>query len=177
MRHGPPVVVVQPGVVCGPGDRGPMADTFAAFLRRRLPLVPAKNAYCWGHVTGTALAHLLAMEKGRSGDSYIIGGLCAELSEVLAILERLSGVPRPQPHNSPGLLRTASRVVALVDRLHPLKGTLSPETLRVGAGASYLGNNAKAVRELEIFMRSIEEGLRESLGGITGWRGENRRLR
>jgi hypothetical protein len=61
---------------------------------------------------------------------------------VLAVLERLSGVPRPRLQSSPGLLRTASRVMALVDRVHGLKGTLSPETLRVGAGATYLASNA-----------------------------------
>ena len=51
----------------------------------------------------------------------------------------------------------------LVDRLHPLEGNFSPETLRVGASATYLGTNAKATRELGISMRPIEEGLRESL--------------
>jgi nucleoside-diphosphate-sugar epimerase len=171
MRQGLPVVMVQPGVVYGPGDRGPMADTFAAYLRRRLPLVPAKSAYCWGHVADTARAHLLAMEKGRSGESYIIGGPCAELSEVLAVLERLSGVPRPRLRSSPGLLRAASRFMRLIDRVHPLEGTLSPETLRVGAGATYLGSNAKAVRELRLSMRPIEEGLRESLAWYRGLAG------
>ena len=168
IRQGLPLVVVQPGVVYGPGDRGPMADTFALYLRRRLPMVPKRSAYCWGHVADTARAHLLAMEKGRVGESYIVGGPCAELSAVLAVLERLSGVPGPRLRSSPAALRALSRLMEVVDRVHPLSGTYSPETLRVGAGATYLGSNAKAARELGLSMRSIDEGLRESLPWYRG---------
>ena len=75
MKAGLPAVIVQPGAVYGPGDRGPLADTFVSFLRGQ----PARgagegSAYCWGHVADTARAHLLAMEKGRIGESYIIAG-------------------------------------------------------------------------------------------------------
>ncbi|MBN1630311.1 MAG: SDR family NAD(P)-dependent oxidoreductase [Thermoleophilia bacterium] len=163
IREGLPAVIVQPGVVYGPGDRGPIADTLVTYLRGRLPLIPEKSAYCWGHVVDTARAHLLAMDKGRIGESYIIAGPGHELSRVLAMAEQLTGVPLPRLHSSPRLLKTVSRLMGLIDRFHPLEGTFSPETLRVGAGTTYLGTNAKAVEELGISMRSIEEGLRESL--------------
>ncbi len=164
MREGLPAVIVQPGAVYGPGDKGPLADAFVSYLRGKLPLVPEKSAYCWGHVADIARAHLLAMEKGRIGESYIIAGPCRELSQVLALLEKLTGVPLPRLHTSPPLLKAASWLMEPVDRLHPLEGNFSPETLRVGAGATYLGINAKAVMELGISMRRIEEGLRQSLG-------------
>ncbi len=122
MRTGLPAVIVQPGAVYGPGDRGPLADTFVAYLRRRLPLVPQKNAYCWGHVADTARAHLLAMERGRTGESYIIAGPCHELSRVLALLEQLTGIPLPRLHSSPRVLRTLSRLLGPIDRLHRLEG-------------------------------------------------------
>lgn len=163
MRQGLPAVTVQPGAVYGPGDRGPLADTIVSYLRRKLPVVPEKNAYCWGHVADTARAHLLAMEKGRVGESYIIAGPCHELSSVLTLLERLTSIPAPRLHSSPRTLAALSRLLGLIDRVRPLSGTLSPETLRVGAGATYLGSNAKAVRELGISMRPLEQGLRESL--------------
>jgi hypothetical protein len=156
-------VLVQPGAVYGPGDRGPLADAFVSYLRGELPLVPEKNAYCWGHVADIARAHILVMERGRIGESYIISGPCHELSRVLAVLQQLTGLPLPRLHTSPRLLETVSRLMELVDRFHPLEGNFSPETLRVGAGATYLGTNAKARAELGISMRPIEEGLRESL--------------
>jgi len=164
MRKGLPAVIVQPGAVYGPGDRGPLADTFVSYLRGKLPAIPEKSAYCWGHVADIAQAHLLAMEKGRIGESYIIAGPCEELSGVLALLEQLTGVPAPRLHAPPRILRTVSRLMEPIDRLHPLQGNFSPETLRVGAGATYLGSNLKARTELGISMRAVEEGLRESLG-------------
>ena len=173
IREGLPAVIVQPGVVYGPGDRGPIADTLVTYLRGRLPLIPKRSAYCWGHVTDTARAHLLAMEKGRIGESYIVAGPGHELSRVLTMVEQLTGVPLPRLHSSPRLLKTVSRLMKLIDRLHPLEGTFSPETLRVGAGATYLGTSAKAVRELGISMRPIEEGLRESLSWYLELAGED----
>jgi len=163
MRQGLPAIIVQPGAVYGPGDRGPLADTIVSFLRRKLPVVPENNAYCWGHVADTARAHLLAMEKGRAGESYIIAGPCHELSWVLTLLEQLTGIPAPRLRISPRMLARLSRLMGLIDRVHPLSDTLSPETLRVGAGTTYLGSNAKAVRELGISMRPLEQGLRDSL--------------
>ena len=53
--------------------------------------------------------------------------------------------------------------------MHPLAGNFSPETLRVGAGATYLGTNAKAVRELGISMRPSRKACVESLPGIANW--------
>ena len=103
------------------------------------------------------------MEKGRIGESYIIAGPPHELSWVLGLLEQWTGVALPRIHASPAILKGASALMELIDRVHPLAGTLSPETLRVGAGATYLGSSAKAVRELGISMRPLEEGLRESL--------------
>ena len=105
MREGLPAVIVQPGTVYGPGDRGPLADAFVSYLRGELPLVPEKNAYCWGHVADIARAHILVMERGRIGESYIISGPCHELSRVLAVLQRLTGLPLPRLHTSPRLLR------------------------------------------------------------------------
>jgi nucleoside-diphosphate-sugar epimerase len=168
MKQGLQAVIVQPGAVYGPGDQGPLAETFVSYLRRRLPAVPAKSAYCWGHVADTARAHLLAMERGRIGESYIIAGPAHELSWVLGLLEQLTGIPLPRLRVSPGILKAASRLMDVVDRQHPLAGTFSHETQRVGAGATYLGSSAKAVRELGISMRSIEEGMSESLAWYRG---------
>ena len=64
---GLPLVIVQPGVVYGPGDTSALRGVFVSHLRRRLPIVPARTAYSWGHIEDTAHAHVEAMEKGRTG--------------------------------------------------------------------------------------------------------------
>ena len=74
MQAGLPLVVVMPGVVYGPGDHSPVHELFVRYLKKNLPAIPRKTAYCWNHIDDTARAHLLAMEKGTPGKSYVIAG-------------------------------------------------------------------------------------------------------
>ena len=74
IQQGLPLVIVQPGLVYGPGDKSPVRETLVQYLQRKLPLVPRKTAFNWAHVEDTARGHLLAMEKGQPGESYILAG-------------------------------------------------------------------------------------------------------
>ena len=105
------------------------------------------------------------------GESYIIAGPCWELSEVLKMLEKATGIPLPRFAPPPFFLRSLSRLVSAVNRLRPLEGLLSPETLRVMGGATYLGSSAKATSRLGIEMRPLETGLIEVLPGYLEWAG------
>ena len=162
-RAGVPVVTVQPGVVYGPGDQSPMRSFWQLYLRRRLPLAPRGTAFNWGHVEDTARGHLLAMEKGRTGESYIIAGPPHTLHEALRIAERVTGIPAPPA--APALLFKAMAALA-----SPFAGLMPdgyhPEGLRVMAGSTYLGSSAKAERELGFTARPLEEGLPETLEAL-----------
>jgi nucleoside-diphosphate-sugar epimerase len=163
MRAGLPLVIVQPGLVYGPGDTSGAHDTWVRYLRRRLPLVPLVTAYCWAHVEDVARGHVLAMERGRAGESYIIAGPPHTLAEALEIAERITGVPAPRLRVPPGPLKAAARLARWVERVFPLPAGYTAEDLEVMAGVTYLGSNAKAARELGYAPRSLEEGLRETL--------------
>src|SRR5262249_41966954 len=95
MRSGLPLIIVQPGGVYGPGDASPQGQMLRQYLQRRLPMVPHGTALCWGHVEDTARGHLLAMERGRVGENYIIAGPPHSIVDALAIAERITGVPGP----------------------------------------------------------------------------------
>ena len=150
MSSGLPLVIVQPGVNYGAGDTSEIRPTFVRYLGGKLRALPKRTAYCWAHVDDTASAHLLAMEKGRPGETYIVAGPPHTLIEAFAIAERITGIPVPRFHASPGLLRA----IAAVSR---------SERLRDVAGVTYLGSNAKARRELGFDPRPLEVGLRETL--------------
>src|SRR5436309_5782883 len=150
MKKGLPLVIVQPGVTYGPGDPSAMGITLREYLERKLRGVPKVSAYCLGHVEDTAAAHLLAMERGRPGESYIVAGEPTTLIDAIEMAARITGIPAPRLRPSPGFLR----FLAAITR---------SEMLRVSAGATYLGSNAKAKRELGLRHRSLEEGLRETL--------------
>jgi len=176
MREGLPLVIVEPGAVYGPGDTSALGAMFRDYLRRRLPLLPEQVAYSWGHVEDTARGHLLAMEKGRPGESYIIAGPTHTLIEALQIAERITGIKAPRLHAGPVAMRAMSRVMSVVERAFPLPPTFTSEGLRVLAGVTYLGNSAKAERELGFTARPLEAGLGETLPyemrlmGMTGSR-------
>jgi len=162
MRAGLPLVIVQPGVVYGPGDTSIAHKTLVQYLQKKLPMTPRGAAFCWGHVEDTARAHILAMEQGRPGESYIIAGPVHTLAEGLALAEQITGVPAPRMQVNPGVVRALASVAGLVERVVPLPELYSAETLRSSA-ATYTAGNAKAQRELGFTPRPLEEGLRETL--------------
>ncbi|MCX6368853.1 MAG: NAD-dependent epimerase/dehydratase family protein [Armatimonadetes bacterium] len=164
IAQGLPLVVVQPGLVYGPGDTSAAHQTFQQFLTRKLPLIPQGAAYCWAHVDDIVLGHWLAMEKGKPGESYIIAGPPHTLVEALEIAEKLTGIPLTKRRASPGMLRALASTMALLESIRlTLPEQYSSEFLRVSAGTTYLGDNSKAKQELGYAPRSLEEGLPETL--------------
>jgi nucleoside-diphosphate-sugar epimerase len=164
IQAGLPLTIVQPGLVYGPGDTSLAHDTLVQFLQKKLPLVPEGAAYCWAHVDDIARAHLQAMEQGQPGESYIIAGPRHTLVEALELAERLTGIPAPRRRASPKLLRRLAELMEFFEGLGlKLPTAYSSEFLRVSAGATYLGDNTKAKRELNYSPRSLEEGLKETL--------------
>jgi nucleoside-diphosphate-sugar epimerase len=163
MKAGLPLVIVQPGLIYGPGDTNALRPSLLEYLHGKLKRVPAGAAYCWGHIEDTARGHIQAMEKGRPGESYIIAGPEHTLVEAFDIAERVTGIPAPKSHPSPGTLRMISRIMAFVEKFKAVSEAMSSEQLRVLAGVTYLGDSAKARRELGFSARPLEEGLRETL--------------
>lgn len=160
---GLPLVIVQPGLIYGPGDTSSVRTTFIQYLQRKLPLIPTKTAFSWAHVDDIADGHILAMEQGKPGESYIIAGPTHTLVESMRIAERITGVPAPRVHAAPAVMKATAAAMGIVERLVPVHDTYSSEYLRVSAGVTYIGDNAKARRQLAYAPRSLEQGLRETL--------------
>ncbi|HGG57604.1 MAG TPA: NAD-dependent epimerase/dehydratase family protein, partial [Nannocystis exedens] len=163
MAEGLPLVVVQPGVVYGPGDHSAIRATLIDYLRGRLPVAPKGTAFCWAHVEDTARGHIQAMERGQVGECYVISGPDYRLTEVLAMAESITGIKAPRLAVPAGGLRALAVLMGVVERVFPVPGSFRSETLRVSAGTTYIASAAKAKRELGFSPRPLEEGLRETL--------------
>jgi nucleoside-diphosphate-sugar epimerase len=159
---GLPLVIVMPGLVYGPGDTSSLRTTFIDYLRRRLPMIPGRTAFCWGHVDDTARAHLLAMEKGRPGETYIIAGEVATLAGTLQLARAITGIPVPMTV-PPGMISALASVMSLIEKIIPVPESYTSEGLREVAGVTYIGDNSKARRELGFEPRPLREGLRATL--------------
>jgi dihydroflavonol-4-reductase len=97
--QGLPVVIVNPSAPIGPRDvkPTPTGQVIVDFLNRRMPAF-LDTGLNWVHVRDVALGHILAAERGRIGERYILGHADGNwtMKQAFAVLEELSGVPSPK---------------------------------------------------------------------------------
>ena len=163
IRDGLPLVIVQPGVIYGPGDSSALRRAIRQFLTGKLPMIPSGTTFCWAYVDDVARGHILAMEKGKPGESYIIAGPCHKVSEFFEMAEAITGIKAPRLRASPGMMKATAGVVGLIEKVAPMPEDYSSEYLRVNGGTTYLGDNSKARRELGYAPRPLREGLEATL--------------
>ena len=163
IKNGLPLTIVMPGMVYGPGDTSGMHTALVDLLRGRLPMTPARTAFCWAHIEDTARGHILAMDKGQPGQTYIITGPRHTFEEAFDLTARLANVRPPLLHPGPRMMRAAASLMGIAGRVMSVPPALTPEALRVLAGTTYFGSNEKAVRELGFSARPLEEGMAQTL--------------
>ncbi|MCB9455612.1 MAG: NAD-dependent epimerase/dehydratase family protein [Anaerolineaceae bacterium] len=163
MDAGLPLVIVQPGAVYGKGDQSELGNTTAQYLQRKLPVIPQGMAVCWARVEDVVEGHILAMEKGEVGESYIIAGPPHTLVEYFELAEQITGIPAPRLKAPAAMLKASAALMGVIGNLVEVPATYTAEGLRVSAGVTYLGDNSKAKRELGYNPRSLEAGLPEIL--------------
>lgn len=147
-RAGQPVVIVNPTAPVGERDvkPTPTGKIILDFLRGEMPAY-VDTGLNWVDVRDVARGHLLAAERGRPGERYILGGRNLSLREALEILAGLAGRPAPTAQIPYGLalgFAVADTVVAdLTGR--PPRAPL--EGVRMARKKMY-ATSAKAEREL-----------------------------
>ena len=160
IAEGLPLVIVQPGLIYGPGDTSSVRNSLVNFLQGNLPMLPRETAFCWAHVEDIADGHILAMDKGRVGESYFICGEPYTLYDAYLLASQVSGKKEPMAV-SPKLMEVMSVLVKPFDAILPESYT--SEGLRITAGVTYLGDNSKAKRELGYDPRPLKDGWAETV--------------
>lgn len=98
-QKGAPVVIVNPSAPIGPYDvkPTPTGKIIVDFLNRKMPAY-LDTGLNWVHVRDVAVGHILAAEKGKIGDRYILGNREGNLTmeETFKLLEELSKIPAPR---------------------------------------------------------------------------------
>lgn len=155
-----PLIIVMPGLIYGPGDTSTLRNSIIDFLKGRLPMLPTKTAFCWGHVDDIVNGHILAMEKAKAGETYIIAGEPHRIVDAFKLASQITGkrAPMTVPYQ---IMKILSILVKPFDAFLP--ETYTSEGLRVVAGVTYWGDNSKAKRELGYNPRPLREGWGETL--------------
>jgi len=98
-RKGLPVVIVNPSAPVGPRDvkPTPTGQVIVDFLNRAMPAY-LDTGLNWVHVRDVAIGHILAAERGRIGERYILGYANGNwtMREAFAVLEEIIGVRVPR---------------------------------------------------------------------------------
>lgn len=160
IAKGLPLVIVMPGLIYGPGDTSSLRTTILDFLNQKLPMLPSQTTFCWAYVDDIVQGHILAMEKGKIGESYIIAGEPYKIADAFQLASEITGKRAPGVV-SYKVMKTLSVLVKPFDNFLP--ETYTSEGLREVAGPTYLGDNSKAKRELGYNPRPLREGWGETL--------------
>ena len=158
-----PVVTVNPSTPIGPGDVKPtptgriIVDAangrIPAFLDTGLNIV---------HVDDVARGHLIALDNGRVGERYILGGTDMSLREILETIAALTGRRAPRirlPRRAAHALAVCAEAVATVTGAEPL---VSRDAVRMSAKRMYF-SSSKAERELGYTSREPGAALADAL--------------
>lgn len=155
-RRGLPVVVVNPSFPVGPFDRKPTPSgkMIVDFLRGKIPAYVDTGMNVVA-VEDVAEGHLLAAEKGRSGEKYILGHRNMHLKEVLDLLAQITGLPRAERRVPYWMTYAFGLCSELRGKIRGRPPEVPLESVKLARHFMYF-DSGKAVRELGLPQTPVE---------------------
>jgi nucleoside-diphosphate-sugar epimerase len=158
--------LVLPGFMFGPGDTGPTASgqLVLDFVRRKLPgIVP--GSFSVVDARDVAAAMIAAAERGRNGERYLCAGCHITMPDIVARLERVSGIKAPTLRIPITLLFAIAAGYEAYARVTGRPILISLASVRLLAretDRSHM-NHTKSQRELDISFRPFDETLADEI--------------
>jgi dihydroflavonol-4-reductase len=173
-RDGLPLVVANPTTPVGPFDikPTPTGQFIVDFLNRRMPAY-VNTGLNVVDVEDVAKGHILALERGRVGERYILGNRNLTFREILGILERITDIKAPRLRIPIWLALGAAYLNEFISgkvlRKHP---RIPVGGVKAARKFRYF-DCSKAVRELGLPQTPVEEALEKAVrwfrqNGYTG---------
>jgi dihydroflavonol-4-reductase len=162
--EGLPVVIVNPSTPIGEGDHKPTptGQIVVDFLKGRL-FGYVDTGLNIVDVEDVAAGHLLAAERGRVGERYILGGENLALKQILDLLAEITGRPPVRLRVPRAVALAFSYVDVGLARLNPGHvPTATPDKVRISRGYEFF-DPSKAIRELGLPQTPAREALRKAV--------------
>jgi dihydroflavonol-4-reductase len=158
--RGLPVVIAHPTSVLGPGDRRPTPSgtIILHFLHGRMKVfvdMPQNLV----DVRDVALGHVLALERGRPGERYVLGGENRSMREIVGLLAEITGLPAPRLALPRWMIAAAAHANEWIADHVTRKPPLVPREAMLHARDSRCFDIGKARRELGYAPRPAREVL------------------
>ncbi|MBI3249988.1 MAG: NAD-dependent epimerase/dehydratase family protein [Deltaproteobacteria bacterium] len=164
VQEGLPVVIVNPSTPVGVADLKPTptGKIIVDFLNRKIPAY-VDTGLNLVDVDDVAKGHLLAAEKGRVGEKYILGNENLTLRQIFALLSELTGHAAPR-FKAPYLLSLGVAYVdAAIARMIPGREPFIPPVGVKLSKKKMFFTPQKAVRELGFPQTPVREALSKAV--------------
>ncbi len=161
--EGLPCVIVQPGGVYGPDDHSALGRQMNQFLAGRMPMIAFPDlGMNMVHVDDVAGGVLLALDKGKVGQSYVLGGQITTMRELIDTLARVSHKKAPKRALPISLMKAMTPLGPVVGKLMN-QGPNLRELINSADDVTFWARHDKAMAELGYSPRGLEQGLRDTL--------------
>ncbi len=164
VARGCPALNVALTFLIGPNDLipSPSGQLLVAYLNRRVLGYPA-GGLNFIDTRDVAKALILAAEKGRVGERYIIGNQNLRFRDFFRLIEEVTGVPAPRVRLPHLLLYPIGIVAPLISKYITHRLPIMDLSRARMADLRYYYDNQKAVQELGLTFRDLKETLRETV--------------
>ena len=163
IEAGAPIIIVQPGAVYGPGDHSQVGNIIDQTRTGKMKLIMFPEfTLPYVYVDDLADGVVLALDKGRLGETYILAGEEATMRELVTAVAELSGRTPPKHVLPTPLIKTGIPFGPLVGKLMGFPPNLA-ELIRTSDGVRIRVTDAKARSELGFAPRGLRDGLETTL--------------
>jgi dihydroflavonol-4-reductase len=157
-RAGLPVVIVNPGEVYGPDDHALITAANLIDIARSNPVLVCHGGVSVVHVDDVALGIVRALEKGRPGERYILGGENLTVRQVAELTLKLLGMRKRIVSVPNALIRVLTRMAVALSIPLPYNPKLIPYATRF-----WFADASKARRELDMTFRPAHDTLASTI--------------
>jgi len=165
-------VVACPTAIVGPYDFkvSNLGNLIINCYNRRQKII-LEGAYDFVDVRDVAAGHMFAAQNGRKGQMYILSGQRLTISELMALLQEITGVPSPRFRLPDPVAYAVSLIMPVYYKLFKVTPVFTIYSYKTVKGNSFISHN-KATEELGYSPRPIKQTIMDNIE----WFRENRYL-
>ena len=160
VREGLSAVIMNPCAVFGPYDTSVWGGVFTIIRDGKMALIPPGSVPI-NHVTEVVRAHVVAAERGRTGENYILSGESVPFARIFGEMARLMGMELRAPVVPGVIFKTMARLAGLMATLTGKDPDMTPEMAAILCRDNRVVTD-KAERELAYRPVPLEQCLQDS---------------
>lgn len=155
-------VILNPGSLMGPGDTRRYEQTYPGLIYKYKPPFLMHGGINYVDVNDVVQGHLLAMEKGRKGERYILGGENLSFAQLIQRTNMIIGRKSPQYYLPRAMMGAAAKILK-VAQMMGVHLHMTPELVQQMSTWYLFVDSSKAKRELGYNPRSIDDAIRGTI--------------